>query len=178
MGAPCENCECELAAAAGEALDIQTLIDPTDHSGSVRLPWLDGTGKRGKTFIFVLVLAFAILGTLQHIQDAYKAFKSGPDKSVRLLQRYEPLYRHVGSSHNLGYVSDEPFDPGHLTGDQMIPFCLAQYALAPRVIRISIGEDIVIGDYFQGRPDVQQLAQQHLRVEQDLGNGLLILRRK
>jgi len=67
-----------------------------------------------------------------------------------------------------GYVSD-------LTGDAA--FFQAQYALAPVLLERGTGHDLILGNFSSPAAIEKAVAEQHLSVYRDLGNGVLLLKK-
>lgn len=76
----------------------------------------------------------------------------------------------------VGYLTDAPYGSG--TGGQLL-FFTAQYALAPRlVVDKTDATEWVLGNFKQPPADwARAAAENRLRLERDLGNGVALLRR-
>jgi len=97
-----------------------------------------------------------------------------PYKIVAQFVRFEGLRAAVPGDAVLGYVSGE--EPGSELAQAM--FNAAQYNLAPRLLQKDKALDWTVGNF--ARPvDFAAVGRQYgLRVERDLGNGVILYRKE
>lgn len=80
-------------------------------------------------------------------------------------QRFSALKASLPTRGVIGYIGE----PGASVSD----YYLTQYALAPLVIDRSANHSLVVGNFPSSFPP--NLAEQHLQVLRDFGNGVLLL---
>lgn len=115
----------------------------------------------------------AATGTLNLIQVALEA-RSDPYRVEEQAARYAPLLAALPPSVTVGYTSDVPLEDAR---GQVLLFAL-RYALAPRVVTSKPDQELVVGNLVETADAVAYGAARGLEVERDLGQGLVIYRRR
>jgi hypothetical protein len=92
----------------------------------------------------------------------------GRDEVSQAEARFAPLRPLLPAHGVVGYLSDRP--------DAVPERYLAQYALAPLVLRPGPDGDAVVGNFFDPAEGPRLAAAASLAVVRDLGQGLLLLR--
>jgi hypothetical protein len=117
------------------------------------------------TIVILIFLFGSLLSSARLIWDAPISRLHSPDEvSVRSDRRFAALKELLPDHGVVGYIGD--------SGDATADYYLAQYALAPLVVEHSLNHPLIVGNFPSSPP---QLAEHHLRIIRDFGNGVLLL---
>lgn len=127
------------------------------------------------------VFAAAALG-LWGALDFYRALNQNPQgdqyRTAEMEARYAPAKSVLQSAGDaakvIGYLSDSPYEQPR----GQVLFFTAQYALAPRLVSTKPDQEWVLGNFAQPGDWAAAGAPHGLRVEKDLGNGLVLYRKE
>ena len=121
--------------------------------------------------------AAAVLG-LWGALDLQQALKRNPQRDQYRIEETQARYLGAAAAlpkdvHVLGYLSDSPYEQAR----GQVMFFSAQYALAPRLVSAKPDQEWVLGNFAQ-QGDWTALGAPHgLRVERDLGSGVVLYRK-
>ena len=117
----------------------------------------------------------SLLGIAEYgrFESAYQ--RQNPDlyKVAAQFSRFADLRAAVPANGTLGYITDQ--EPGSLGAATL--FSSAQYALAPRLLKDGVANDLVLGNF--ARPTDFQAAGTHLGLHmvRDFGSGVVLYRK-
>lgn len=114
--------------------------------------------------------AFASYGFESGFQRMYK----DPYLVAAQSSRFEGVVSAIPQDAQLGYLTDA--SPGSAADAAM--FLSAQYYLAPRLLKRGATQQLVLGDFTRPGDFARIGASQGLRVQQDLGDGIVIFRKE
>lgn len=112
--------------------------------------------------------------------DFYRVLKQNPQRDQYRIEEMEARYQPVeaalppgDAAKVIGYLSDSPYEQPR---GQLL-FFTAQYALAPRLVSSKPDQEWVLGNFAQPGDWAALGAPHGLRVERDLGSGLVLYRK-
>jgi hypothetical protein len=122
-----------------------------------------------------LGVALSMWGAVEYFgfETAYQKQSRDPYQVAAQAARFEGILALVWEDAVLGYATD--LEPGSVAALAM--FNVAQYTLAPRILRQDTAQTRVLGNF--ARPaDFGALGRQHgLSIERDFQNGIVLFRR-
>lgn len=110
--------------------------------------------------------------------DLYQALKQQPRRDEYRMEEMSARYAPVAAAlpddvRVLGYLSDSPYEQAR----GQVMFLSGRYWLAPRLLTVAPDQAWVLGNFAQPGDWAALGAPHGLRVERDLGSGLVLYRR-
>jgi hypothetical protein len=131
--------------------------------------------KRSASALKVAGALLVVYGLYYMNREVFtRAFASqtaaAPDPITTYEDRWAPVRAGTPPDGSYGFVSD-----AGLEGPEVVKrLFIAEYALAPRLLRVGTSEPLVLGVF--EKPFAATLRQQHLQIVKDFGRGVLLLR--
>ncbi len=126
----------------------------------------------GKKFVVYGIVVMSLLAHIPLLQRAVRLARPGRDRISQYAERFNVLRNAVPPHTLVGYLTDLP--PDSLSTDPVAVehFYLAQYALAPALLKPGADAEFVVGNFSHpGLPKEYT----HLHVVKDFGDGLMLL---
>ena len=121
--------------------------------------------------VLALILGSALLGNLANLADLLRIAPAPDREMVRRDRRFETLRSSLPDRATLGYVTDSA-DPA----ESRLRLMLAQYSLAPLLLRPGADRALIVGDFSQS--DVAAMGRElDLTLVRDFGNGVALFAR-
>jgi len=131
------------------------------------------------TAVCIAVAVLAVFGAMNSYQVSERFASQYPDTygAGRAQIRFSPLLAKVPADARVGYITD--LDPA--SDAYSAAFLAAQYALAPRqmiVVGKGVDPDVAIGNFSKPQDYASAGASRGFEMTDDLGNGVILFRRK
>ena len=128
---------------------------------------------RVKTGIVLVLLAALYAGGMVVTAAARKKARRGdrPDGFTRYERRFDALRAELSPDSVVGYVTDQKLNPAD-------HYLITQYALAPVIVRRTVKEDRVVGNFHDPTRMGEIARKEGLVLIRDYGNGVALFRGK
>lgn len=121
------------------------------------------------------VVAIGILTHIPLLQRAIRLSAPGRDRISQYAERFNPIRNAVPPHALVGYLTDLTSDSLSTDAVAVEHFYLAQYALAPAVLKPGADAEFIVGNFSHTELPKQY---SYLRIVHDFGDGLMLLRGK